>query len=798
MSYGESTSTFMTDGDGALAARADASAARMPALRQEPRTPEPLVDGVLLPYLKGLWSSQDAPIRSRDRNIERNLRMLAGQHWIQYNPIAGRYFDVSEWMNETERKYRQRPVINLLLPWFLLTHARMTENPPILSWVPGPDEADAMLAEVADVLFKTVWRNAGMTSVIDRLYTWLIPAGRVYWASRVDLNKGAFKPRVARAAVPIVANGQPILDATGQPQTIEMDGVPLGEQWEPLAHFDALSGQLVPLAEPVYDREGQIGVDVLPPMCVRSEWGEHVAHHEKAWHQTVGFFTPEQVYERWGVECEPDVAAVVSENSVIETSLFGHGFFGLEDARMLNQGSASTAKRNLCKVYQHWQRPSMRDPRLRETPTSPGGRYTVFTDTRILVDGTRPVAFPYTSPIRCLDFVNLPGRPSGTSVQDALNTPQTTYNKRRAQLGEHATLTANPKALIDVASGIDETRWTNEPGTAHLVTRRPQVAAVEWLVPPTLGASVGEDADRSREEVEFIGSLKGTGGEPLSPDESGEARKERRYDADRYVGPTQRRAAEEFARMAEDWLALAPVIYDEERVLRDAGEDNVFRSVLVMPELFQQGKVHCVPDLESMLPESRGERQSRMYTLWKDGALGDPADPEVRARFLEQSRFPHLSRVARFGSVDAVTADQENGALILGQPVPVLPFYDHAEHLRIHNRFRKTREFLKLDPFIRSAFDQHCLFHEQALAIQMQEQAMQAMLGMPPGMPGAPMMGGGGGGGGPAPSNVRASAIAGAPPGALPPGGPTPPSDGVPGRLPPRVLGTTAAVPAAS
>ena len=245
--------------------------------------------------------------------------------------------------------------------------------------------------------------------------------------------------------------------------------------------------------------------------------------------------------------------------------------------------------------------------------------------------------------------------------------------------------------------------------------------------------------------------------------------------------------------MYEDWNALYPVIYDEERVIRDAGEDNTFRTAMVMPILFQEGKVNVVPDLESMLPESRGERQSRLYTLWKDAALGDPMDPEVRQRFLEMSRFPHLSRVARFGTVDAQTADQENGALLVGEPVPVLEFYDHAEHLRIHNKFRKTREYLKLDPMIRQMFDIHCQMHEQMYAMQQQQMMVQqaqqnALLN-----PQQPQQGGGGGG--PAPSNVSAQQMA-AQPGGMTPPAPSQPMDGAPGRLPPRVLGTTAAIPA--
>ena len=784
----ETSATRMAYGDGMLASGGDASV-RLPPLRQDPRTEAP-TDGALLARLKGEWSAQDNVMRARDLSIEEVVSFLCNRQWIQYNDITGRHYDITEWMTEEEKRWRQRPVVNLMLPWFLLTHARMTENPPIITMVPGPDQKDAQLAEILDVLCKLTWKQAGMTDVIDRLYAWMIASGEVYWMSRIDLTKGEFRPRIGKTRVELLApDGTPIPGPDGSGE-IEAEGVPLDENYMPMAVMDAETGQLIPTGEPFYDREGQIVVDVLPAMCVRGAFGGNTPWHEKPWHMTVGYYTPEHVWDTWGVEVAADAEGSVGVDASIEALLFGHGHFTPNDRTFLAQGGAAEgAKRNLVKVYQRWEKPSMRDPQLRQTPTNPGGRYTVFTETRVLVDGSRPVAFPYTSPIRKGEFVRIPGRPAGTTVAVSLLGPQRTYNKRRAQLGEHAALTANPKAVIDQTSGIEEGQWTNEPGTAIVATMRPNVDPVRWLSPPSLGASVLEDASMAREEMEYIGSTKGTGGEPLSPDESGEARKERRFDSDRYVGPTQRRITEEMGRMYEDWRALLPVIYDEARVVRDAGEDNVFRSVLVMPELFTTGTVNVSPDLESMMPESRGERQSRFYQLWKEGALGDPADPEVRTRFLEMSRFPHLSRASRFGSVDAQTADQENGALLVGEPVPVLPFYDHAEHLRMHNRFRKTREYLKVLPEIRMAFDLHCQQHEfllaeQQMAAQMEAMAMQG--GAPPG---------GGGGPRPSPGNAQAEAF-GTPPSGMNPPPPSPPSQGQPGRLPPRVIGNTASMPA--
>jgi hypothetical protein len=147
------------------------------------------------------WRSQDAALLARDRQIEENVRMLAGQQWGVWDPLTGQYIDISQWWGE-EAAWRQKPTENRLLPWFTLTHARLTENSPILTFIPGPDRKDAELAEVMDVLWKVTWRAANMVDAHDRLMMWLIPAGRAYMTSRIDLTKGPWVPWIGAGADP--------------------------------------------------------------------------------------------------------------------------------------------------------------------------------------------------------------------------------------------------------------------------------------------------------------------------------------------------------------------------------------------------------------------------------------------------------------------------------------------------------------------------------------------------------------------------------------------------------------------
>ena len=198
--------------------------------------------------MRGRWAAQDAALLPYHRQVEENVRMVVGRHWDVWSPVLGQYVDVTRWMTEDERRWRQRPVINKLLHWFILTHARLTENPPVITFEPSTaDRVDALLAEAMDTVFKTLWYDTEMLDVIDRLMAILVPGGMAFLKSRVDFDQG--EPTYAPQMGP---NGQPVTNPDGTITLVE-------------------------------DKEGQIQVDVLNPLECRGEWGAH-PWHRKRWH----------------------------------------------------------------------------------------------------------------------------------------------------------------------------------------------------------------------------------------------------------------------------------------------------------------------------------------------------------------------------------------------------------------------------------------------------------------------------------------------------------------------------------
>jgi len=687
----------------------------IPDIRPEP-TADDAKDSERIAWSSFLWDSQDEALRIRDRMIEENVRMLAGQHWTVFNNRIGRFVDVTQWMTDEERRWRQRPVFNRLLIWFILTHARMTENPPILTFTPGPDRIDAELAATEDILWKTKWREVGMSEVWDRASAWLIPSGTVYTRSRLDLEKGELRDRVARTQLPMMGpEGEPMMDEYGSAQmSDEMNNVPLDEDFNPLMQMTP-DGPMT-TGEAHQDRTGDLTVDVFSALQVRGEWSPK-PWHEKRWHMVRTFLSPAEIWEHWGVDASGEATTTPDGTGRLERLLFGKGFFGAADAFFGSDFAQAQMPEQLVEVFELWHRPANypKAQGMRETKQSPGGRLLINTRTKVLFDDARPVRFKYTSPIRKYTFVNLPGRPGGGSTpQEAMNGAQRSYNRGWAQILEYRNLCTNPKGVLDSQSGLEESEITNEPGVWHVATRRQGVPAMEFIAPPPLGQDVYQTQALLLNEITDIGALAGTEGDAPTEDASGELVKELRFNSDRFLGPTMRRTVEEMSRMGEDWMAMMPLIFDQEELLSYAGDDNVARTITVMPEMFEEGKVNVIPDIESMLPEGRGERQKNIATLYVQGLFGMPGTPDAIKRFFELSSFPHIDRAKKFGGIDRITADQENGQLLQGadpREVAVLEWYDDGIHLMQHEEFMKSPEFLKQPLQIQKAFEFHRQMH---------------------------------------------------------------------------------------
>ena len=161
-----------------------------------------------------------------------------------------------------------------------------------------------------------------------------------------------------------------------------------------------------------------------------------------------------------------------------------------------------------------------------------------------------------------------------------------------------------------------------------------------------------------------------------------------------------------------------------------AGEDQMLRTVIYRADLFDSGSVNVTPDIESMLPEGRGERQSRVRADWLAGAFGDPQSPEAIRHYLEVARYPHMGRAHRPGGIHRVMAERENGWLSQGRyaaEVPIFEWQDHEVHVAVHTEFMSSPEYQELDPAIQQEYvlhrTEHLMAAEQVMVEAMQREA---------------------------------------------------------------------------
>src|SRR5690606_20635618 len=83
--------------------------AEIPPLRAHPFEPDGY-DAERCAFNKALWHSQDNLLRQRDRQVEENLRMLHGQHWIAWSDLRQRFVDIASTLSDDEKRWRHFPV----------------------------------------------------------------------------------------------------------------------------------------------------------------------------------------------------------------------------------------------------------------------------------------------------------------------------------------------------------------------------------------------------------------------------------------------------------------------------------------------------------------------------------------------------------------------------------------------------------------------------------------------------------------------------------------------------------------
>lgn len=697
---------------------------------------------------RGHWEDWIFAYRPWWRQAEENVRMLSGRQWDQYIRALGDFVDISDLYASDDERWRKYPVFNWTAHYFKLTLSKVTENIPVLGFMPTtPSEKDARLAQLGEPIWKSAWNRMEMPEQAYRLYGWCITCARGIVKLCWDPDLGPSKEYTAPAVIHLAfADGhletRQIADA---PYTRLPDGTmyphilnPLVQgNGQPLFHPD--TGGVVfhahPTAEggvqfgpPMRDRLGDLRAETPAPVSIIVPHGPE-PFHRKPWLCHEELMHVDEARSRFDKpDLEPEDLPA-NDLLVLKFSYatnYGMPTFGAGGTGGIQIPSRQALKDHV-RIRSLWQQDRPNDETLSK------GRLTIVTRDDVLFDDINPYWVDGQQsptaiiPFEAFDLIPYPFRQEGSTDLEIVNPIQRATNRRMGALMDAADYAEHSPLWVNRDAGIEEdpSDW-NKPG--HVGEANFRNGNPTWREPTVeLPANSMQLASTLRDWMELLGSTPlGSEGQPIpGTDPSGELLREKRFDTDRVWGATLRLHSFGWARLCQKMLGIYGACMSDERMFVLAGEDQGWDFFTLKPDLFS-GQIHVVAQPESPVLESRQDKQNRLMSLaaaFPPQAGGPPA-----AHWLELMGYPDLRRLTRPGGPAWEMAERENLEMLLGATDPSIPFpmvlpeQDHASHIAVHQRRMQTVAYRDAGLPLQLRFRAHVALHQQYIA---QAQAAQ-------------------------------------------------------------------------
>jgi hypothetical protein len=689
------------------------------------------------------WKDWENAYRPWWRQVEDNVRMLSGRHWDAYIQGLNDFVDLSTYFAIDDERWRRYPVFNWVAHYYKLTLSKLTENPPGIGYLPKtPDEIDARLAQVMEPVFKSMWLTMDMPELAFDLYGWIITAARGVTKQIWNPDLGPVEDYLGEVTVTLLTGDGPVRRTLSSAPYVQL---PDAEDFQPYIlnpiargpdnepQFDEETGE--PMFEPVEDGEdgikwgpphrsrlGDIECKIIPPVAVITPHGPE-PFHRKGWYTHAYPMHVDEIQERWDIEVDPEQ---LTFDEVLELKLIYGTHYGMPGKGTSGFGLAhidEVSLRDMAMVREHW---------IAERPGHPvlsrGRLIITAANAKVGYDDINPYFVPGTHeeavmPFEAFDLVKFPFRQEGSSDLEIISPINRAVNRRMGGLMEAADYNEQPLTLVKRQAQIDEEMdELNKPGAGIEYTDTNGRPPVERVAAAELPRGSFQLAETLQTWMQMFGSQpRGSEGEPVTTDPSGELQREVRFDTDRAWGAVLRKHGYCWSRFALKGIGIYAACLSDERILTLSGQDNGWDFLAIHPEMFQ-GAVHAYPQPESMVLETRQERQNRLLAL-------RTSFPEIPAEtFIELLGYPDLARLTRPGGPAWAMAERENLEIMLGGFPPVLPEHDHAAHLANHKCRMQTIEYRNAPPNVQAAMRAHVRLHEM---LGQQESIRQVGLAAP-------------------------------------------------------------------
>lgn len=433
----------------------------------------------------------------------------------------------------------------------------------------------------------------------------------------------------------------------------------------------------------------------------------------------------------------------------------------IQDTALMDLRGVDNAKPDAVLIIEMWVKPGA-------NRWLPNGGLVTIVDTEIVQYSDTGIPYHHGQ----FPFSHLGGIPNGKfyrrSVIKNIIPLQREYNRTRSQIIHAKNLMAKPQMMYDEGS-VDPRKITARAGI--WIPVRPGFSRPTPVPIQPLPGYVIQEVQQLHADFEDL-----SGQHQVSRGEAGglTAATAIAYIGERddaYLTTVFHSIEAAVEKVARQSLALFVQYVEEQRLVKITGADGSFDAMMLSGADIASGTDIRI-ESGSALPTSKAARQALVTEWMKMGFI----PPEDGLRVLEMGMLKQYYNTIK---IDENSAQRENlmmkriteemmqefeaawnqGAAngdldktdpTTGEPLMVPPMVtvndwdNHAVHVEIHNRFRKSQAYQLLSDVVKAEFQKHIAMHQQVLqmqqmqAMQMQqpEQASQA------GAPGAPLQSG--------------------------------------------------------
>ena len=425
----------------------------------------------------------------------------------------------------------------------------------------------------------------------------------------------------------------------------------------------------------------------------------------------------------------------------------------IQDAALLDLRGVDNAKPDAVLIIEAWIKPN-------QTAWLPKGGLITIVDTEIVQYSDSGIPYHHGQ----YPFAHLHGVQNGKfyrrSVIKSLIPLQREYNRTRSQIIHAKNLMAKPQMMYQEGS-VDSRKVTARAGV--WIPVRPGFQYPTPVPMQPLPNYVIQEIQQLHTDFEDI-----SGQHQISRGEAGAgvtAATAMAYLGERddaYLTTIYNSIEAGVEKMARQALSLFVQYVDDKRLIKITGDDGSFDAMMLSGADIASGTDIRV-ESGSALPTSKAARQALVTEWMKMGFI----EPEDGLRVLEMGMLKQYYNTIK---IDENAAQRENlmmkkiteemaqqyedqwnqGAMNgdmdkvdpnTGEPLQVPPVMNvndwdnHAVHVEVHNRFRKSQAYQALPDVVKAEFQKHVSIHEQILQKQAELQMM--MQGGTPELPAA-------------------------------------------------------------